>query len=79
MKVWDITQPKDAWEAGYAKVEYARVGLHAVGNKRIGVDQIYACMTCGKLNTFWQWECETCDAISSDEVDAAQQGDYYER
>lgn len=36
-KVFDIVQPKDAWEKNYALMEYLYIGLKTIGWKRIGV------------------------------------------
>lgn len=37
-KVWDVTQPKDAWERGYARLEWLRIDIKRVGAKVIEVD-----------------------------------------
>lgn len=37
--IWDIVQPKDDWQRGYAKLEYARIGLYAVYAKKIQVKE----------------------------------------
>ena len=39
---------------------------------------VYVCMTCGKINNFYVYECEACDSKSCAETDASQQGDYSE-
>lgn len=37
MKTFDIVAPKDNWEAGYVKLEFARMGLYTIGDRRIEV------------------------------------------
>lgn len=66
MKVWDIVQPRDNWERNYARMEYQRIVWHDLwdATKYIPItttDQIFTCMTCGTLNTFWTYLCEECD------------------
>lgn len=73
MKVWDITQPKDSWGRGYAKLEYLIQDILRQLRKTIEIkdDKIFTCMTCGKLNTNWQWTCDRCDALECIAVDEA--------
>jgi hypothetical protein len=34
-KVWDVVQPRDNWERGFAKLAYEHEGLRQVFTKRI--------------------------------------------
>lgn len=36
-KVWDIVQPRDDWEQGYARLEYLRIGLVSLWGKKIRI------------------------------------------
>jgi ribosomal protein L40E len=77
MFIEDITPATDDWAKNYAHMEYMRIVDHDLWNVahyiEVQDDKIYTCMTCGALNTFWEWNCERCDALAAMAEDESQQ------
>lgn len=72
-KVFDITQPKDAWERGYAKMAYEAEGLRQVCTRRIVILSDRTCTVCSKGFIGWNYHCsKRCDDIASMQEDEAQ-------
>lgn len=91
-KIMDVVAPTDVWQRKYARLEYLRLGMQTVFDKKIIVtDDI-------TNNSLWGVRCrryprcsnrcwnedfvpyglcsERCDGLAAMESDAYQQGDY---